>query len=101
LHCLHPFGLHLFGWLQYFACFLPYTLQWWPHFVMVDKGVHIVLQRPRLVPQNLVGAWLHHSPILALVHHCSISAAPEFLHKVAHNFRAHLLLIQLQKNLLL
>jgi hypothetical protein len=46
-----------------------------------------------------VGAWLHHSPMLALVHHRSNSAAPEFLQMVAHNFFAHLLL-GLWKNLL-
>jgi hypothetical protein len=36
-------------------------------------------QRLRWAPQNLVGAWLHHSPMLALVHHRSNSAAPGFL----------------------
>jgi hypothetical protein len=49
-------------------------------------------QRLRGAPQNLVGAWLHHSPMLALVHHRSNSAALEFLQMVAHNFVAHLLL---------
>jgi hypothetical protein len=46
------------------------------------------------------GAWLHHSPMLALVHHRSNPAAPEFLQMVAHNFVAHLLLGP-WKNLLL
>jgi hypothetical protein len=55
--------------------------------------VHMAPQRLRWVPQNLVGAWLHHSPMLALVHHRSNSAAPEFLQMVAHNFVAHLLLV--------
>jgi hypothetical protein len=34
----------------------------------------------------MVGVWLHHSPMLALVHHRSNLAAPEFLQMVAHNF---------------
>jgi hypothetical protein len=46
------------------------------------------------------GVWLHHSPMLALVHHRSNSAAPEFLQMVAHNFVVHLLLGP-WKNLLL
>jgi hypothetical protein len=48
--------------------------------------VHMAPQRLRWAPQNLVGVWLHHSPMLALVHHRSNSAAPEFLQMVAHNF---------------
>jgi hypothetical protein len=48
----------------------------------------------------LWGVWLHHSPMLALVHHRGNSAAPEFLKMVAHNFLAHLLL-RPWKNLLL
>jgi hypothetical protein len=36
-------------------------------------------QRLRLAPQNFMGAWLHHSPMLALVHHRSNSTVPEFL----------------------
>jgi hypothetical protein len=50
--------------------------------------------------RKMVGAWLHHSPMLALVHHRSNSAEPEFLRMVAHNFVAHLLLGP-WKNLLL
>jgi hypothetical protein len=46
--------------------------------------VHIAPQRLRWVLQNFVGAWMHHSPMLALVHHRSISTAPEFLQMVAH-----------------
>jgi hypothetical protein len=46
-------------------------------------------------------AWLHHSPMLALVHLRSILAALEFLHVVAHNFGEHLLLLGLRKNLLI
>jgi hypothetical protein len=42
--------------------------------------------------RKMVGAWLHHSPMLALVHHCSNLVAPELLQMVAHNFVAHLLL---------
>jgi hypothetical protein len=42
--------------------------------------------------RKMVEAWLHHSPMLALVHHRSNSATPEFLQMVAHNFVAHLLL---------
>jgi hypothetical protein len=57
-------------------------------------------QRLRWAPQNLVGVWLHHSSMLALVHHCSNSAAPEFLQVVADNFVVHLLLGS-WKNLLL
>jgi hypothetical protein len=49
---------------------------------------------------KLVGAWLHHSPMLALAHRCSNSAAPGFLQMVAHNFVAHLILGP-WKNLLL
>jgi hypothetical protein len=49
-------------------------------------------QRLRWAPQNSVGAWLHHSPMLALVHHRSNLAVPEFLQMVAHNFVVHLLL---------
>jgi hypothetical protein len=67
---------------------------------MVEGGVHIAPQRIRWVPQNLVGVWLHHSPMLALVHHRSNSAVPEFLQMVAHNFVVHLFL-GLRKNLLL
>jgi hypothetical protein len=66
---------------------------------VVEEDVHMAPQRLRWAPQNLVGAWLHHSPMLALVHHRSNSAAPEFLQMVAHNFVAHLLL-GLWKNLL-
>jgi hypothetical protein len=62
--------------------------------------VHMAPQRLRWAPQNLVGAWLHHSPMFALVHHLSNSAAPEFLQMVAHNFVVHLLLGP-WKNLLL
>jgi hypothetical protein len=40
-------------------------------------------QRLRWAPQNLVGVWLHHSPMLALVNHRSNSAVPEFLQMVA------------------
>jgi hypothetical protein len=57
-----------------------------------EEDVHMAPQRLRWAPQNLVGAWLHHAPMLALVHHCSNSAAPEFLQIVAPNFVAHLLL---------
>jgi hypothetical protein len=63
-----------------------------PHFVVVEEDVHMAPQRLRWAPQNLVGIWLHHSPMLALVHHRSNLAAPEFLQMVAHNFAAHLLL---------
>jgi hypothetical protein len=41
--------------------------------------------------RKMVGAWLHHSPMLALVHHRNNSAAPEFLQMVAPNFVEHLL----------
>jgi hypothetical protein len=41
--------------------------------------------------RKIGGAWLHHSPMLALVHHRSNSTAPEFLQMVAHNFVVHLL----------
>jgi hypothetical protein len=41
--------------------------------------VHMAPQRLRWAPQNLVGVWLHNSPMLALVHHRSNLAAPEFL----------------------
>jgi hypothetical protein len=61
-------------------------------FVVVEEGVHMAPQRLRWIPQNLVGAWLHHSPMLALVHHRSNLAAPEFLQMAAHNFVVHLLL---------
>jgi hypothetical protein len=57
-------------------------------------------RRLRWAPQNLVRAWLHHSPMLALVHHRSNSVTPGFLQMVAHNFVAHLLLGP-WKNLLL
>jgi hypothetical protein len=67
---------------------------------VVEEGVHIAPQRLRWVPQNLVGSWLHHSPMFALVHHRSILAALEFIKMVAHNFVAHLFL-GLRKNLLL
>jgi hypothetical protein len=56
---------------------LQHILQWWPHFV--EEGVHMAPQGLHWVPQNLVGVWLHHSPILALVHHRNNLAAPEFL----------------------
>jgi hypothetical protein len=46
------------------------------------------------------GAWLHHSPMLALVHHRSNATVPGFLQMVAHNFVVHLLLMS-RKNLLL
>jgi hypothetical protein len=49
---------------------------------------------------KMVGAWLHHFPMLALVHHRSNSAAPGFLQMLGHNFVAHLLLGS-WKNLLL
>lgn len=55
LHHLHPFGLHWFGWLQYFACFLQRILQWWPHFVVVEEGVHMAPQRLRWAPQKWWG----------------------------------------------
>jgi hypothetical protein len=61
-------------------------LQWWTHFVVIEEGVHMTPQSLRWAPQKLVGVWLHHSPMLALVHHRSNSAAPEFLQMVAHNF---------------
>jgi hypothetical protein len=69
-------------------------------FVVVEEDVHMAPQRLRWIPQNLVGAWLHHSPMLALVHHRSNSAEPRFLQMVGHNFVAHLLLGP-WKNLLL
>jgi hypothetical protein len=62
------------------------------HFVVVEEDVHMAAQRLHWAPQNLVGIWLHHSPMLALVHHRSNSTAPEFLKMVAHNFVVHLLL---------
>jgi hypothetical protein len=70
------------------------------HFVVVEEDVHMALQRLHWAPQNLVGACLHHSPMLALVHNRNNSAAPEFLQMVAHNFVVHLLL-ELWKNLLI
>jgi hypothetical protein len=69
-------------------------------FFEVEEDVHMAPQRLRWESQNLVGAWLHHSPMLALVHHRSNSAAPEFLQMVAHNFVVYLLLGP-WKNLLL
>jgi hypothetical protein len=59
------------------------------HTVVVEEDMHMAPQRLRWAPQNFVGAWLHHSPMLALVHHRSNSAAPEFLQMVAHNFVVH------------
>jgi hypothetical protein len=53
---------------------------------MVEEDVHMAPQSLCWVPQNSVGAWLHHSPMFALVHHHSNSAAPESLQMVAHNF---------------
>jgi hypothetical protein len=70
------------------------------HTLLWLRKMNMTPQRLRWAPQNLVGAWLHHSPMLALVHHRSNLAAPEFLQMVAHNFVAHLLL-GLWKNLLL
>jgi hypothetical protein len=70
------------------------------HFVVVEKIVHKALQRLRWAPHNLVGAWLHHSPVFALVDYRSNLATFEFLHMVAHNFVVHLLLV-LRKILLL
>jgi hypothetical protein len=58
---------------------------------MVEEDVHMVPQRLHWALQNLVGAWLHHSPMLALVHHRGNSAVPELLQMVAHNFVAHFL----------
>jgi hypothetical protein len=60
--------------------------------------VHMASQRLRWAPQYLVGVWLHHSPMLALVHHFSNSAAPRFLQMVAHNFVVHLLLVPWKKS---
>jgi hypothetical protein len=62
------------------------------HFVVVEEDVHMAPQRLRWALQNLVGVWLYHSPMLALVHHRSNLTAPEFLQMVAHNFVVHLLL---------
>jgi hypothetical protein len=45
--------LHWLGWLQYFAHYSQRILQWWPHFVMVEEGVHMAPQRLRWAPQNL------------------------------------------------
>jgi hypothetical protein len=52
----------------------------------VEEDVHMASQRLLWAPQNLVGVWLHHSPMLALVHHHSNLAALEFFQMVAHNF---------------
>jgi hypothetical protein len=52
----------------------------------------MALQRLHWAPQNLVGVWLHHSPMLALVHHRGNLTAPEFLQMVAHIFFTHFLL---------
>jgi hypothetical protein len=49
----------------------------------------------------MVGVWLHHSPMLALVHHRSNSAAPGFLPMVGHNFVVHLILGSWKKLLLI
>jgi hypothetical protein len=57
---------------------------------VVEEIVHKAPQRLRWAPHNLVGAWLHHSPMLALVDHRSNLAASEFLHTVAHSFVVHL-----------
>jgi hypothetical protein len=46
---------------------------------VVKEDVHKAPQRLRWIPQNLVGVWLHHSPMVALVHHHSNSAVPELL----------------------
>jgi hypothetical protein len=59
---------------------------------VVEEDVHMAPQRLHWAPQNLVGVWLQHSPMLALVHHRSILAALEFLQMMAHNFVVHLLL---------
>jgi hypothetical protein len=48
LHFLHPFGLHWFGWLRYFACFSQRILQWWPHFIVVEEDVHMAPQKATL-----------------------------------------------------
>jgi hypothetical protein len=55
---------------------------------VVEEDVQMAPQRLRWAPQNLVGVWLHHSPMLTLVYHRSNLAAPEFL----QNFVVHLLL---------
>jgi hypothetical protein len=62
--------------------------------------VHKAPQRLRWALQNLVGAWLHHSPMLALAHHHSNSVVSEFLQIVAHNFVVYPLIV-LQMNFLL
>jgi hypothetical protein len=67
---------------------------------VVEEDVHMAPQRLCWIPQNLVGAWLHHSPMLELVQHRSNSVALEFLQMVVHNFVEHLPL-ELWKNLLL
>jgi hypothetical protein len=79
-------------WMAAIICMFQCILHWWPHFVVVEEDVHMAPQRLRWALQNLVGAWLHHSPMIALVHHRSNLAAPEFLQIVAHNFVVHLLL---------
>jgi hypothetical protein len=67
LHCPHQVEPHWIGWLQRFACFLHHILRLWPHFVVVGVIVHKAPQRSRWAPHNFVGAWLHHSPMLALM----------------------------------
>jgi hypothetical protein len=51
--------------LRHFACLLQHILRLWPCFVVVRGIVHRAPQRLRWAPHNFVGAWLHHSPMLA------------------------------------
>jgi hypothetical protein len=67
LHCLHLIEPPWIGWLRCFAYSLQHILQLWPHFIVNGEIVHRAPQRLHLAPHNFVGAWLHHSPMLALV----------------------------------
>jgi hypothetical protein len=67
LHCLHPIEPRWIGWLRRFACFSQHTLQLWPFFIVVGGIVCRDPQRLRWAAHNLVGAWVHHSPMLASV----------------------------------
>jgi hypothetical protein len=91
LDILHPIAIFC----MFLAAYPPngHTLLWL-------RKMFIRLRKLRSAPHTLVEAWLHHSPMLALVDHRSNLAAAEFLHTVAHNFVVHLLLV-VQKILLL
>jgi hypothetical protein len=92
LHCPHLIEPRWIEWLRRFACFSQHTLQLWPHFVVVRGIVHRAPQRLCWAPHNFVGAWLDHSPMLALVALRNNLVVLEFIRTVAHSFVVHLLL---------